>query len=93
MPGPEVRGGTEEADHLLRVRVVSVGYAVVRRITKDKTEEPVLSLFSFETRDVSMPCTLLDMNCFRDDIRVRIFVLESRLDLASLRHSDLLHNG
>ena len=30
MPGPGVRGGTEEADHLLRVRVVSVGYAVVR---------------------------------------------------------------
>ncbi|KAN0083880.1 hypothetical protein V8E54_002968 [Elaphomyces granulatus] len=65
MPGPGVRGGTEEADHLLRVRVVSVGYAVVRvtsaghavvrPITKDKTEEPVLSQFSFETQDVSMP--------------------------------------
>jgi hypothetical protein len=29
-PGPGVRGETEEADHLLRVRVVSVGHAVVR---------------------------------------------------------------
>jgi hypothetical protein len=46
-----------------------------------QTEEPVLSLFSFETQDVSMPCTLLDMNCFRISFG------------SSLRHSDLLHNG
>jgi hypothetical protein len=36
-----------------------------------ETEEPILSLF-FETQDVSMPCTLLDKNCFRADIRAGI---------------------